>query len=76
MLSFKQLTKEFGSMLPFGGFLLIIILVATCYKKIINMINLHKLPGPKRYPFLGNLLELAVDHSKYFKDTIDFLINC
>lgn len=58
---FNQLN---GALWVFSIFLLTSLVVTSCYKKIVHFIKLYKIPGPKRHPLLGNLLDLAVDHSK------------
>lgn len=44
--------------------LLIIFVFKSVYKRVKNIIHVYKLPGPKRYPILGNLLDLLVDEGK------------
>lgn len=46
---------------------LIIILIfinGSVYEKIQNYIHLQKLPGPKRHPILGNILDGIADEGK------------
>lgn len=61
---FNHLNTVYGSLWVFSIFLLTSLFVTGCYKKIVHFIKLYKIPGPKRHPLLGNLLDLAVDHSK------------